>query len=225
MHDLERQLFYLFWFIPASPGVVLPWVITAILAGGTYFATRHLTLIPGRTQVALEYALESLADLLKIIVGEKHVAEMLPFFSTVFVYITTANLLGLVPGLKSPTSLFSNCLGMSLIIFLMTHYTGFRHHGFSYVMHFCGDPWWMAPIFLPIHLVGELSRPISLSLRLFGNIMGEDVVVLVLTVALFPLLIPIPMFFLMIFTSVVQALVFTILASIYVSGAIGSEEH
>ena len=79
---------------------------------------------------------------------------------------------------------------------------------------------WMAPIMLPIHLIGEISHPISLSLRLFGNIFGEEVVIAVLTTALFPLLLPIPMMLMGIFTSLLQALVFTILSGIYLSGAI-----
>jgi F-type H+-transporting ATPase subunit a len=82
----------------------------------------------------------------------------------------------------------------------------------------------MAPLMLPIHIVGEISRPISLTLRLFGNIMGEDTVILVLTVALFPLLVPIPMLLMAIFTSMLQALVFTILTGVYLSGAL-SEGH
>ena len=92
------------------------------------------------------------------------------------------------------------------------------------IKHFTGNIWWMAPLMLPIHIVGELSRPISMTLRLFGNIMGEDVVILVLTVALFPLLVPLPMYMMAIFTSLLQALVFTILTGVYLSGAL-SEGH
>lgn len=225
MHEIEAQLFYLFGFIPASPGVVLPWVITGILATIGYYGTRNLTLIPHGFQVILEEFVEALDTFLRGIVGEKNAIELVPFFSTVFIYITVSNLLGMIPGFKSPTSIFSNCVGMALIIFVMTHYCGFKHNGFGYIKHFIGDPWWMGPIFFPIHVIGEISRPLSLSLRLFGNIMGEDVAVLIITVVLFPLVIPIPMFFLMMITSLIQALVFTILAGIYVSGAIGSEEH
>jgi F-type H+-transporting ATPase subunit a len=113
---------------------------------------------------------------------------------------------------------------MALIVFVYTFYLGIKTHGAGYIKHFTGDIWWMAPLMLPIHIVGEISRPISLTLRLFGNIMGEDTVILVLTVALFPLLVPVPMLLMAIFTSLLQALVFTILTGVYLSGAL-SEGH
>jgi F-type H+-transporting ATPase subunit a len=225
MHQLEQQLFYLFSFLPVSPGVILPWVVTLILVGISFLGTRHLRIVPGPLQSLLEILVEGLESFIGGIVGKKNVKEMVPFFSTIFLYILIADLLGIIPGLKSPTGIFSNCLGMALIIFFMTHFTGFKHHGFGYIKHFIGEPVWLGPLMFPIHVIGELARPLSLTLRLFGNIMGEDVVCIVLTVAIFPLLIPIPILCLMIFTDFIQALVFTILASIYVSGAVGDEEH
>jgi F-type H+-transporting ATPase subunit a len=97
---------------------------------------------------------------------------------------------------------------------------GIKAHGFGYLKHFIGPVWWMVPIMLPIHIIGEISKPISLTLRLFGNIMGEDVVILVLTAYIFPLLVPIPMLLMAIFTSLLQALVFTILSGVYLSNAL-----
>ncbi len=225
MHALEQKIFYLFAFLPVSPGAVLPWLITIIIAAPCWYFTRKLSDDAGSTgQATLEYIFESLENLMTTIVGEKHVRQLMPVLSTMFVYVFVSNVLGLVPGLKSPTSLFSNCLGMALIVFVYTFYLGIKTHGFGYIKHFTGNIWWMAPLMLPIHIVGELSRPISLTLRLFGNIMGEDVVILVLTVALFPLLVPLPMYMMAIFTSLLQALVFTILTGVYLSGAL-SEGH
>ncbi|PKL43583.1 MAG: ATP synthase F0 subunit A [Candidatus Riflebacteria bacterium HGW-Riflebacteria-2] len=225
MHVLEQKIFYLFQFIPLSPGAVLPWVIT--LAFG-YVCWRFGRKIAHDSQEVsqywLEYIYESLEDLVCTIVGEHLKKQLLPVLATCFIYVFSSNLLGLVPGLKSPTSLFSNCLGMALIVFVYTFYLGIKAHGIGYIKHFTGDIWWMAPLMLPIHIVGEISRPISLTLRLFGNIMGEDTVILVLTVALFPLLVPVPMLLMAIFTSMLQALVFTILTGVYLSGAI-SEGH
>lgn len=224
MHALEQKIFYLFAFIPASPGAVLPWLITAVLATACWFFTRKLDDQPGRGQATLEFIYEGLESLMTTIVGQKNVRRLMPVMSTIFIYIFSSNILGLVPGLKSPTSLFSNCLGMALIVFVYTFYLGISTHGFGYIKHFTGNIWWMAPLMLPIHIIGEVSRPISLTLRLFGNIMGEDVVILVLTVALFPLLVPLPMYMMAIFTSLLQALVFTILTGVYLSGAL-SEGH
>lgn len=225
MHVLEQKIFYLFQFIPLSPGAVLPWVITLAFGYICWRFGRRITHDSQEvSQYWLEYIYESLEDLVCTIVGEHHKKQLLPVLATCFIYVFSSNLLGLIPGLKSPTSLFSNCLGMALIVFVYTFYLGIRAHGFGYIKHFTGDIWWMAPLMLPIHIVGEISRPISLTLRLFGNIMGEDTVILVLTVALFPLLVPVPMLLMAIFTSMLQALVFTILTGVYLSGAL-SEGH
>ncbi|HNX75584.1 MAG TPA: F0F1 ATP synthase subunit A [Candidatus Rifleibacterium sp.] len=225
MHALEKNIFYLFSFIPASPGAVLPWLITICISTLCWAFTRRLNDDGGSfAQATLEFIYESLHDFMRMIVGDQHLEQLMPLMSTIFIYIFTSNVLGLVPGLKSPTGLFSNCLGMSLIVFCYTMYYGFSTHGFGYIKHFTGTIWWMVPLMLPIHIIGEISRPISLTFRLFGNIMGEDAVILVLSVAIFPLLVPLPMYFMAVFTSLVQAAVFTILTGVYLSGAL-SEGH
>lgn len=225
MEALEEKLFYLFKFIPVSPGVILPWLITLVVGIVLYFCSRNMTTdCKSKGQACLEYLYETLKDLMMEITGEEYAAQLTPILSTIFIYIFSANLMGLVPGLKSPTSLFSNCLGMALIVFIYTTYLGIKKHGFKYIKHFTGDVWWMAPMMFPIHIVGEISHPISLTLRLFGNIMGEDTVIIVLTTALFPLLLPIPMMCMSIFSGFLQALVFTILSGVYFSGAL-NEAH
>lgn len=226
MHALEEKLLYIFSFVPYSPGVVMPWVITAgisffliILSMGFQTNSSKETQ-ESKKQVLAELLYGQIKNLVEFIVGEEHSERLLPVLSTVFIYIATANLSGLVPGLRAPTSIFSNCLGMALIIFIYTIYLGIKNHGFGYIKHFTGKVWWMAPLMLPIHIIGEISHPISLSLRLFGNVLGEEIVILVITVALFPLLVPVPIMIMGIFTSLLQALVFTILSGIYLSGAI-----
>lgn len=225
MHALEQKIFYIFAFIPASPGAVLPWLITLTCAFVCWYFTRNLSYYPeGKGQATLEYIYEILENLIRTIVGEEHLKRLMPVLATIFIYIFSSNVMGLVPGLKSPTGLFSNCLGMALIVFIYTFYLGIKTHGLGYIKHFTGNIWWMAPLMLPIHIIGEISRPISLTLRLFGNIMGEDIVILVLTVAIFPLLVPLPMYMMAVFSSLLQALVFTILTGVYLSGAL-SEGH
>lgn len=221
MHELEENLFYLFAFVPASPGIILPWLITFVIGTVCWYLTRNISdYSENMGQHTLEYIFENLESFIVMIVGEKLSKELMPVLSTIFVYIFSSNLMGLVPGLKSPTSLFSNCLGMALIVFIYTFYLGISRHGVGYIKHFTGDIWWMMPLMLPIHIIGEISRPISLTLRLFGNIMGEDIVILVITFFLFPLLVPVPMLLMAIFTSMLQALVFTILSGVYLSDAI-----
>ncbi|HEY9069134.1 MAG TPA: F0F1 ATP synthase subunit A [Candidatus Ozemobacteraceae bacterium] len=224
MHELEQKIFYLFSFIPLAPGALLPVLVTLFFCGFALLATRHLHLVPTPLQNLAEWIYEQLEGFVKTIVGPELTAEFLPFFATLFVFILCENLLGIIPGLKSPTGTFSNCVAMAIVIFLMTHYIGFSRQGLGYLKHFWGDVWWMGPLMFPIHLIGEIARPISLTLRLFGNIMGEDVVILVLTLYLFPLLVPLPMMFMALFTSVIQAMVFTILSGIYISGAAAHAE-
>ncbi|HOY67481.1 MAG TPA: F0F1 ATP synthase subunit A [Candidatus Ozemobacteraceae bacterium] len=219
MHELERQIFYFFSFIPFPPGVVLPALVTLSFCAFAIIATRHIDLVPTPIQNLAEWLYEQLEGFVKTIVGPDLAAEFLPFFATLFIFILCENLLGIIPGLKSPTSTFSNCVALAVVVFFMTHYIGFSRQGLGYLKHFWGDVWWMGPLMFPIHLLGEIARPISLTLRLFGNIMGEDVVILVLTLYLFPVLVPLPMMFMALFTSVLQAMVFTILSGIYISGA------
>ncbi|HNW34679.1 MAG TPA: F0F1 ATP synthase subunit A [Candidatus Ozemobacteraceae bacterium] len=226
MHELEQKIFYLFSFLPLPPGVILPLFITLVLSCFALLATRRVELVPTPLQNLAEWLYEQLEGFVITIVGPDLAAEFVPFFATIFIYILCENLLGIVPGLKSPTSAFSNCVAMAVVIFLLTQYIGFSRQGLGYLKHFWGDVWWMGPLMFPIHVIGEIARPISLTLRLFGNIMGEDVVILVLTLYIFPLIVPLPMMLMAIFTSVIQAMVFTILSGIYISGAAAhSEAH
>ena len=225
MEVLESKIFFLTNFLPINAGIILPWIITAIWFCLCYYGTRNLSLVPGRLQNFLEILVEGVQAFLKAILGPAHAMNMMPFFTSLFLYMASSNLIGIIPGFKSPSTIFSNCLGMALIIFFLTHFWGFRSKGLGYIKHFWGEPFWMGPLMLPIHIIGELARPVSLTLRLFGNLMGEDVVLLVLTIYIFPLFVPVPMLAFAVFTDTVQALVFTILSTIYVSSAMAPDDH
>ena len=225
MHELERQVFYLFSWIPVSHGILIPWLITIGLTIVAWLGTRSLSLKPSPFQNFLEWVVDGLAAFISGIIGEKHARDFVPFFTTIFLSIALANLIGLIPGLKSPTNLFSDCLALALIVFISTQLLGFKHQGLGYIKHFWGKPLWMGPMMFPIHIIGEIARPVSLTFRLFGNIMGEDMVMLILLVVLFPFLIPVPMLCMMAFTGLIQALVFTTLACVYIKGAVEHEEH
>jgi len=149
--------------------------------------------------------------------------KFFPLIATIAIFILTANLLGLIPGFESPTANLNTTVSMALVVFVLTHIVGVWLHGFKYVKQFLGPVWWMAPIMFPIELVSHLARPISLSVRLFGNIMGEDLV-LAIVLLLVPFLVPLPIFVLMIFTSIIQTLVFVMLSMIYIQLAM-EESH
>jgi len=123
--------------------------------------------------------------------------------------------LGIIPGFDSPTNNLNTTLSMTLIVFVMTHIVGVRIHGFKYVKQFMGPVWWLIPIMLPIEIVSHMARIVSLSVRLFGNIVGEDIMVGIVLL-LVPFLVPMPVVVLMIFTSIIQTLVFIMLSMIYI---------
>jgi F-type H+-transporting ATPase subunit a len=173
-------------------------------------------------QNVMEVIIDGLHALLIDTMGE-HGKKFFPLIATLGLFILTANLIGIIPGFESPTANINTNLAMALVVFFSTHVVGVITHGFKYVKQFLGPVWWLIPLMLPIELISHLSRPLSLTFRLFGNIAGEDIVLLVVLL-LVPLLVPLPIMFLMIFTSVVQTLVFMLLAMMYIGGAM-EEAH
>jgi len=134
------------------------------------------------------------------------------------------NLLGLIPGFLPPTQKMNVTVGLAVVVFLSTHYFGVREHGLAYFRHFLGPIWWLAPIMLPIEIISHLARPMSLSLRLFGNITGDHAVVSGF-MALVPVVVPAVFLGLGLFVSFMQAFIFTVLSMIYISGAVAHEEE
>ena len=133
------------------------------------------------------------------------------------------NTASLDTGLESPTANLNTTVSMAIVVFVVTHVVGIKVHGVKYIKQFMGPVWWLTPLMMPIELISHLSRPLSLSVRLFGNIMGEDKV-LAVVLLLVPFLVPLPVFVLMIFTSCIQMLVFMLLAMMYIAGAM-EEAH
>jgi len=200
-------------------------------------------MIPGPFQNGVEYVVESFYNFIRGILGE-NARDFVPFLGTLFLYIWMMNLSGLVPLWKAPTSLFETTLALALVVFVYVQSVGMRRLGFvGYLHHLIGAPrdvigWAMVPLMLPLHVIEEIARPVSLSLRLFGNIMGEDVLIAVFTwlgVASLaaihsPIGIPLefPFIFLGLLLSTIQALVFTLLTTIYISQMLpheGAHEH
>ncbi len=205
------------------------WLILGLLA---FLAFRKRTLVPGKLQNVLEWVVESLAGLVTSVLGEKG-RKFIPFIGTLFVYIFCMNLIGLIPGMFSSTAKLNTTLALAICVFLYVQFTGLRSFGIlGYLHHLAGSPkstveWCLVPLNMPLHIIGELAKPISLSLRLFGNISGEDMLlaifvtlgVSVMSFTHLPIGLPLhlPFIFLAILTSFVQALVFTLLTTIYFS--------
>jgi len=171
---------------------------------------------------------EMLADaiygLMEGVLGPKDAKRFLPIIGSVFFFILFSNLLGLIPGFLPPTATLKTTVVLGVMVFLLTHIFGLRAHGLAYLKHFLGPVWWLAPLMLPIELVSHVARPVSLSLRLLGNIVADHKVATVFF-AMVPLLVPVPFLVMGVLVSVVQAVVFSLLSTIYISTAIAHEEH
>src|SRR5206468_4341567 len=209
--------------------VIIFSLLVAFLIGLTaWFASRNPRMIPGPFQNAVEALVEALYDFIVGILGPRHGPRYVPFLGTLFIYILAMNLFGLIPFMDSPTSSLNVTVSLALVVFLFSQYIGFKELGFvGYFDHMMGSPrtfigWILVPLMLPIHLMGELAKPISLSCRLFGNIFGEDMLLVAfatlgvstLSFAHLPFGLPLqlPFMFLALLTSTLQALVFTVLS-------------
>jgi F-type H+-transporting ATPase subunit a len=156
--------------------------------------------------------------------GAKNARRYLPLIGSLFMFILFSNLLSLIPGFLPPTASLKTNIGLAVLVFVLTHVYGLRAHGLKYLKHFMGPLWWLSPLMLPIELVSHIARPVSLSMRLLGNITADHKVGAVFF-ALIPFLIPVPFLVMGVFVSVVQAVVFSLLSTIYISTAIAHEEH
>jgi len=189
-------------------------------------------MIPGRFQAAVEYLVQSGYDFFVGILGEKHGPRFVPFLGTLFIYILCMNYAGLIPFLDSPTSNLNVTVALAVTVFVYAQYIGFRELGaVGWLDHLAGNPrtlisWLMVPLMLPIHVLGEFAKPISLAARLFGNVFGEDMLLVAFatlgittlsaTGLPFGLPLHLPFMFLALLTGGIQAMIFTVLSTIYI---------
>ena len=230
----------LHWIEP----VVFALVVGLIVCITGFVASRNPKMIPGGLQNGAEALVEALYDFITGILGARHARRFFPLLGSLFVYIFAMNLFGILPLMDSPTSNLNVTFALGITVFLYVQYVGIRALGVvGYVDHMLGQPrnltgWVLAPLLLPIHVLGELAKPISLSCRLFGNIFGEDMLMVgfatlgvgMLTFKDVPNWFPgIPLhalfFPLALLTSTLQAFVFTVLTTIYILLMLPHEEH
>jgi F-type H+-transporting ATPase subunit a len=152
--------------------------------------------------------------------GRKYV----PVIGTVGIFIFACNLIGLVPGLMSPTSKLNVTVGCALVVFFYYHAQGVKDQGLKYFKHFLGPIPALAPLMLPIELISHFSRPVSLSMRLFCNIFAEELLIVIMA-SIVPFFLPLPFMALSIFTALIQSYVFVLLTCIYIAGAVAHEEE
>lgn len=163
-----------------------------------------------------EIIAESLYRLTESVIGHHEAPVYFPLIGTLFVFIFTSNLIGLIPGFVAPTGDLNTTLALGLFVFIYYNVAGFKAHGAGYLKHFLGPVWWLAPLLLIIELASHIFRPFSLALRLRGNMMGDHLVLSVFS-GLVPYLLPVIFYGLGLFVSFVQAFVFCLLTMVYIS--------
>jgi F-type H+-transporting ATPase subunit a len=205
-------------FAHQYPHLLYTWLTMVVLVLLSLLGTKGIKMIPTKGQNFFEVLIGGMEDFVVDVAGEEG-RRFFPILATVFIYILICNLFGLIPGFYPPTATVNTTASCALVVVPMTHIIGVMYHGPKYIKHFLGPIWWMAPIILPIELIGHMARILSLSIRLFGNIAGHELVVGILFMLAGAFFAPVPILVLGIFVSVVQAFVFFLLSIMYFSGA------
>ena len=206
-------------FAHSYPYIVYSWVVMIILIVLGFLASKSVSLVPSKVQNVMEIIVSALEEFTIDITGEEG-RWLFPLLATVFLYIFTCNIIGLIPGFYPPTANLNPTLSCALVVVLFTHVIGVKYHGAKYIKHFLGPVWWMIPLIFPIELIGHLARILSLSFRLMGNMMGHELVAGILFALAGLFFAPLPIMVLGIFVALVQAFVFYLLSVMYFTGAI-----
>lgn len=200
--------------------VVTTWALMFVLVAASWIVTRRLALRPTRRQALVELIVTGLMQQIGEVIRQD-ARPFLPLLGTLFVFLVVANLAGVLPGVEAPTSKIETPAALALIVFSSVHYFGVRAHGaLGYLASFAKPKL----VMLPLNAISEITRTFSLMIRLFGNIMsGEFIIALV--VALAGLLVPIPLMVLEVLIGLVQAYIFTVLATVFIGAAVGTLER
>jgi len=211
-------------FAHKYPQVVNSWLVMAILILIAIWVRPKISpLSPSGAQNVLEAIIKGIEDFFINITGERG-RPYVPLYLTVFIYIFLCNIAGLAPGLFSPTANTNTNLAIAIITVIGAELVGIKTHGVKYIKHFTGPILPLAPLFIPIEIIGHLARMLSLTFRLFGNILAEDLVIAILMFLAGAFLAPLPLYALFLFADAVQAFIFFMLSTMYLAGAI-EEAH
>jgi F-type H+-transporting ATPase subunit a len=201
-----------------ADAIVYTWLIMLGLVLLSIAATKRLKAVPSGLQNFMEVIVGGIENMLVETMGE-HGKPFFPLVATLALFILISNLIGLVPGFFPPTANINTTAACAVIVFVTTHIVGVKHHGAGYIKHFLGPIMWLAPMMFFIEVIGHFSRVISLTLRLFGNMNGHELV-LIIFFGLAPFLVPLPMMLMGVLVSFIQAFVFMLLAMIYIQGSL-----
>jgi len=210
-------------FAHAAAHVIHSWLVMIILIVGAALLVKGIQMVPRKGQNVIEVVIQSLENFMVEITGPEG-KTFFPYIATIFFYILISNLIGLIPGFVSPTANVNTTLSLALCTFVLTHAIGIKYHGAKYIKHFLGPMLILAPLMLVIEVIGHLARVMSLTMRLFGNIFGKEKLLGILFGLAGLYLAPLPVLFLGILVSFIQAVVFMLLSIMYFAGAM-EEAH
>jgi F-type H+-transporting ATPase subunit a len=214
---LEEQL-----HLELGEHVLYTWFVMLLLIIVALLVKSSIKTVPSGLQNFFEPIIAGIEGMIEETMGH-HGKAYFPLIATLAFFILTSNLVALVPGFYPPTANLNTNAAMALTVFAMTHIIGVKEHGLAYFKHFCGPVIWLAPLMVPIEMIGHLARPLSLTLRLFGNMYGHEIVLMIFF-TLVPILVPLPMMLMGLMVAFIQTFVFMLLAMIYIAGAL-EEAH
>ncbi|MEN8211084.1 MAG: F0F1 ATP synthase subunit A [Thermodesulfobacteriota bacterium] len=207
----------------ANAHVTYMWLCMIVLIFFGWLAGKSISMVPDTAQNVFETLVSGLEEFVVSITGEEG-RKSVPFVITIFLFVLLGNLFGLIPGFYPPTASINTTLACALLAVGWSHVIGLKYHGVKYIKHFLGPIPLMIPLFLPIEIVSHIARVLSLTFRLFGNMAGHELVVLILLMLAGMFLVPLPVMALGAFVALVQAFVFFLLSTMYIAGAI-DEAH
>ena len=188
-------------------------------------AMSNLQLVPTGTQNLMEAYISGVLQMGTDVMGKENARRYIPLVATIGIFVAIANLIGIVPGFEAPTAFLEFALTLALVVFVYYNFEGIRRQGIiKYFKHFLGPVWWLYWLMFPIEIVSHLSRLISLSFRLFGNVKGDDMFLMVILM-LAPWVLPMIPFALLTFMALLQAFIFMMLTTVYLGSAVVMDEH
>lgn len=221
---MESPVFLHMLFPGIPPYVSYSWLAMIVLIGSALALRGKITLVPAGFQNLMETFADFFLNLSNTGIGHHWGEKFYPLIGTLGLYIGLSNFFGLIPGFESPTSNINMTASMAVPVFLATHYYGVKVHGFKYINHFLGPirSIYALPLMVLmfcIEFIGHMVRPITLSVRLFGNMIAKHMIIIVLGI-LAPAIVPVAILSLGVLVSLIQAYVFILLTCLYLAGAV-----
>lgn len=217
MEEIAPRVVFSIFGIPVTDSVTTTWVVMGLILLLGWVISRNLSEYPSKIQTIFESIIEFYENIAVQIMGEEG-RQFVPLAVSIGLFVLFSNWIEVIPGFSAPTRDLSTTIALAIVAVASTYVAGIKKKGWRFFKKYI-EP---NPIFLPINILEELVRPISLSFRLFGNILGEEIVIAIL-VMIVPLILPVPLILLGLFTGLIQAFIFSLLTLLYVAGAVGEE--